>query len=319
VIARGRPCARTVFVAAVAAIAIGVAPRAIAQDVRDAPWWHELQVPDGPTQTALLRNVQATPALVFDPDLPAIPLDAWLWQTLAPLLNNVPLQLVDWNLTLCLDPLSTIPDLGSQLCATGTVRLSADRNVQIVILVADGVPGPRLIVDGVPGPTAGPPHWRATSPALRDVYIERVKDSRPIDSLDVPALGALPQLLNRPFEQWPTVGFETAIAWDPPAPAPGDTVRFSISIRNPGKRAAVRASITIVITTCCGNDEFRHEWSPLIAAGQAVFAGLAIPLPDGRAMAMVEVRPLSRDKVVRESDEDKPSALALIGYPPLPR
>jgi hypothetical protein len=57
-----------------------------------------------------------------------------------------------------------------------------------------------------------------------------------VPSLDVPALAALPQLLNVPFEKWPTVNFESTITWDPPNPAPGDTVRFSISIRNAGPK-----------------------------------------------------------------------------------
>src|SRR5213594_860537 len=33
-----------------AAFAIAAAPGTIAQGVRDVPWWHELQGPDGPTQ-----------------------------------------------------------------------------------------------------------------------------------------------------------------------------------------------------------------------------------------------------------------------------
>ena len=51
----------------------------------------------------------------------------------------------------------------------------------------------------------------------------------------MPTLGALPQLLDTPFEQWPTVDFESTITWNPPNPAPGETVRFSISIRNTGQ------------------------------------------------------------------------------------
>jgi hypothetical protein len=311
VITRRRPFLRTVFVAAVAALAIGLAPDTIAQDARaapwwrDLPWWHELQMPNGPTQTSLLQRVRATPASQFDPQLPASALDAWLRLTLAPVVEDLPLQLVNWRVTMCLDPRSAIADLGSQLCAAGTVRLSADRNVQIVILIAEGVPS---------ATSDGAPQWVATGPFLRDLYIERVKDSRPIDSLDVPALGALSQLLNTPFEQWPTVDLETTIDWDPPAPLPGETVRFTISVRNTSNTSAVRAWITTVITPCCADAEVRHEWFPYVAAGQSVRAEVAMPLPAGWAMALVSVRPLQRDKVVRELRAGAQPAVALIGY-----
>lgn len=122
------------------------------------------------------------------------------------------------------------------------------------------------------------------------------------------------QLRNTPFEQWPTVDLDTAIDWDPPTPLPGETVRFTISVRNTSKSSAVRARITMVITPCCADAEVRHEWFPYVAAGQSVRAELAMPLPEGRAMALISVRPLQRDKVVRERHADAPPAVALIGY-----
>jgi hypothetical protein len=236
-------------------------------------------------------------------------LEEWLWLTLSPVVEVVYPQFVKWDVTFCLDPRSTTLDLGSQLCATGTVRLSDDRNARIVFLVADGVRNR----------AGGPPYWRPTPVSLRDVYVERVKDSKGIDSLDVPALGALRQLLDTPFEKWPTVKFETTITWDPPNPAPGDKVRFNISVRNTGKRSADRAWIMIVITPCCGNAEVRQEWFPHVAAGQSVGVAGTIPLAEGKAMAIVTVRPFQRDKITRESDPEKEPTLALVGSPSHPR
>src|SRR5580765_6123831 len=97
--------------------------------------------------------------------------------------------------------------------------------VQIVIKVADAVRSG----------TTGGLRWRPTQPSLRDLYIERLKGTARLDSLDVPTLGSLAQMLNIPFEQWPTMEFESTITWDPPTPVPGDTVRFNITVRNTGK------------------------------------------------------------------------------------
>jgi hypothetical protein len=277
--------------------------------VRVIPWWQELPVPDDRTKAALLQNVLATPASTFDPTLPAMFLEEWLWLTLAPVVEVVYPQFVNWDVNFCLDPRSTTVDLGSQLCATGTVRLSDDRNARIVFLVADGA---RNLA-------GGPPHWRPTRVSLRDVYIERVEDSKGIDSLDVPALGALRQLLDTPFEQWPTVKFETTITWNPPNPLPGDNVRFNISVRNTGKRSAERVWITIVITPCCADAEVRQEWFPHIPAGQSAGVAGAILLPEGKAIAIVRVRPFQRDKIMRESDPEKESTGALVGSPSHPR
>jgi hypothetical protein len=59
-----------------------------AQGVPD-PWWRRIQMPDTPTRTSLLENVQVTPASVFDPSLPAISLERWLSLTLTPLVEVV--------------------------------------------------------------------------------------------------------------------------------------------------------------------------------------------------------------------------------------
>jgi hypothetical protein len=291
---------------------MAVAPRANAQDVAESAWWHALQAPQGPTRTALLESVQATSASVFDPKLPAIPLEKWLSLTLGPFVEVVYAELVVWQVRLCLDPLAQLMDSGSQLCVRATVALSEDRNVQLVFLVADSARGA----------AGGPPEWRPTGPSLRDVYIERLRNSRPFDSLDVPALGALSQLLNTPFEQWPMVDFETTVTWDPQNPAPGDIVRFSISVRNTSKRSVERVQVEIVIGSCCANATVRQQWFTPIAAGQSVRVDGKIPLPEGRALGFVTATPFQRDKIVRESDPGKPStdfAVGMPGWYPPPR
>jgi hypothetical protein len=188
VIADRRRDARAVFVTAVTAFAIVAAPGTIAQGVRDIPWWHELQGPDGPTQTFLLQTVQGMPASAFDPKLPAIALDTWLRVTLAPVIEVSRPQPVEWRVSFCLDPVSEIPGPGPELCAEGTARLSAEKTVQIVIVVADAVRSP----------TTDRPQWRPKRPTLRDVYIERLQGSTRVDSLDVPALGLCGNCSMRP-------------------------------------------------------------------------------------------------------------------------
>ena len=315
VLAHCRRYARAILVTANTALAIAIAPSALAQDAPGPPWWYGLPLPDEPTGTLLIQNVQRTPASAFDPQLPPIPFDAWLWVTLAPLVEFLPervrrdQQLAEWRVRYCPDITSAIPHASSpELCVNGTVVLSAEKQVKIVIAVADGVRGV----------TTGSLRWRRKQPSLREVYIERLTGR--IDSLDVPTLGALPQLLDTPFEQWPTVDFESTITWDPPNPAPGETVRFSISVRNTGQRSVDRAWIDILIGRCCDSaGEVRHEWFPRIAAGQSVRVDVAVPLPDGMALTMVSVRPFEGHKRIRQSNGDKPPTVVPLGYPPCPR
>jgi hypothetical protein len=235
-------------------------------------------------------------------------LDAWLWLTLAPAVEAVRPQMVEWDLSFCLDQHSAIPGAGPELCARATVHVSPEKDVQIVIAVADAV---RSVI-------TGRLHWRPTQPSLRDVYIERLKDTARIDSLDVPTLGALPRLLNTPFAQWPTVDFESTIAWDPPNPVPGETVRFTITVRNAGKRSVDRSLIRILIAPCCANADVLHDWFPRIAAGQSVGLEVAVPLPEGMAVAIVSAKPWQGDKPVRESTSNKDPISVLVGYPPRP-
>lgn len=298
-------------------MAIATTPSALAQDAPGPPWWHGLPLPDDPTEILLIQNVQRTPASAFDPQLPPIPFDAWLWVTLAPLVEFVPervrrdRQLAEWRVFFCPDITSAIPHASSpELCVDGTVVLSAEKHARIVFAVADAVRGA----------TTGRLRWRPKQPSVREVYLERLKNSVRIDSLDVPTLGALPQLLDAPFEEWPTVDFESTITWDPPNPVPGEKTRFSISIRNTGKRSVDRACIEVLISPCCANaGEVRHESCPRITAGWSVRTEIAVPLPEGRALAAVSVRPWQGHKMVRQSSADTPPTVVPVGYPPRPR
>jgi len=124
------------------------------------------------------------------------------------------------------------------------------------------------------------------------------------------------QQLTTPFEQWPTVDFETTTTCTPPNPAPGDTVRCRIAVRNAGKRTADRAEIRILISPCCSNaNDVRHESRQYLEVGQTVHIEAAIRLPEGMGMVVVSVRPAASYKIVRESDPNKRDSVTPVGYP----
>lgn len=309
-----RLAGRTAIVIAIAAFVLGPAPSTIAQGARGLPWWTALRDPTPAAKATLLQNVQAIPASNFDPKLPPISIDAWLFLALAPRVEVLRSPFVEWHVEWCggyaagANP-SVVTATGPELCAKGTVQVSTERNVQIVIVVADAVRG---ALD-----------WRPTPPSLREVYIERVKERfKLLDSLDVPQLSGLTDLLQTPFEQWPKVDFETQITWDPPMPLPGDTVRVSISVRNTGKRSANRAWVNILIAPCCDHHlEIRRDWFPYLAAGQSARADVEVVLPEGRAQALVSVKLGPSAKKVLETrpgSEKPPFTQAVIGDPPRP-
>jgi hypothetical protein len=311
VIPHCRLAGRTAIVIAIAAFVLWPAPSTIAQDARGLPWWTALPDPTPQAKATLLQNVQRMPVSSFDPKLPPISLDAWLFLELAPRVEILRSSFVEWHVEWCggyaagANP-SVVTATGPELCAKGTVQVSAERNVQIVILVADAVRGAL--------------EWRPTPPSLREVYIERVKERfKLLDSLDVPQLSGLTDLLQTPFEQWPKVDFETQITWDPPMPLPGDTVRVSISVRNTGQRSANRAWVNILIAPCCDHHlEVRRDWFPYLAAGQSARAEVEVVLPDGRAQALVSVKigPSAKRVLEARPDTEKHPTQSVIGDPP---
>ena len=298
---------RAVFVIGITAIAITHASPAVAQSPSDRPWWREMPGPPAAMQASLIRTVQATPASALDPSLPPVALDEWLWLTLSPIAEHLPARPVDWQLGFCLDRRGAFPGPAPELCAHGTVALSADRHLRMEIAVAEAIRSRRTDRGD----------WRREAPSLRDVYIERLDGVTRVDSLDVPSLAqeTVRQLGMLPFEQWPTAAFESTIAWDPPDPAPGGEVRFSISVRNTGTRSVDRAWISILISPCCSGSEKRYEWFPPIPAGASVRVDAAVPLPEGQALAMLSVRPWQGDKIVRESTPGGKPTVASVGAP----
>jgi hypothetical protein len=272
------------WTSAFAACVIAIAAAASAQD--EPPWWSRLQVPNLQVQAALLNRVQQTPASAFDPALPHSPLESWLFDTLAWRAEVVRARerFVEWRSVFFCggyaegENPSIVTASGPELCATGTVQFSAERSIQLVVKVADAVRDELT--------------WRPVVPSLREVYIERMNGLSRIDSLDVPKLGDLPDMLQLPFDQWPQLDFDVNVTCDPPKPAPGQSVNFSAVVRNTGKRAADRAWITILISPCCDRHlEVQRDWFPKILPGASVRVDWALPLPEGVGGAIVSVRP----------------------------
>jgi hypothetical protein len=99
-------------------------------------------------------------------------------------------------------------------------------------------------------------------------------------------------MLRLPFDEWPQLDFETKITWNPPKPVPGESVWFSVWVRNTGKRSADRAWVTILIGPCCDPHlEVHRDWFPKIAPGASARVDWELSLPEGRAIATVSVRP----------------------------
>jgi hypothetical protein len=276
--------------------------------VQDAPepWWtHALSYPAGEDAAALLRVAVATPASTLDPDLPAIPLDAWLFLTIAPRIAAMRSQLVDWTLTACDDVRRAVPAPGPESCAEGEIALSPDRAVHILIAIAD------LVMNRQTG-QAG---WRTKAPVLRDVYIKRIAEQGSGDSLDVPKLGELPSFLDVPFAQWPAADFQTDITWTPQHPVPGDTVRVHFLVRNSGRRYVSRADVQMTVAGCCGGKAVRRDWYPHLAPGESATFDLSVRLREGTASALLVVKPLSAFKPVRDANPNRVPTLRVIGVP----
>jgi len=307
---------RAVLVIGVAVSVVGATDVAVAQKkqsqpgpVQDAPleWWQQQGGLYGPAEKEALSLIQAAatvPASAFDPNLPSIPLDAWLFLTLAPRVSVPSSPFVDWRTTFCDDPRRAAPGPGPESCVEGTVHLTPDRDVHIIIGVADPVPNPR------PGLNV----WRRKTPGLRDVYIERVDGTSYRDSLDVPTLAALPDMLSTPFDRWPPADFDAAVSWTPRRPMPGDTVLFRFVVRNTGLRYVRRADVQIAITPR-GGDEFRRDWFPHLGPGESTALEVSLPLPDGIAWASIDVTP-SQIKPVRDASPNRHATIACVGCPP---
>src|SRR5258707_358079 len=124
--ARSRLAGRTAMGIAIAAFVLSAAPSARAQGT-GAPWWHALPLPGDEAQAALLQNVVGMAASSLDPKLPSIPLDAWLFVTLAPRVEFMRPRFVEWRVDFCgayargANP-AKVWSTGPELCVKGLVE-----------------------------------------------------------------------------------------------------------------------------------------------------------------------------------------------------
>jgi hypothetical protein len=214
-------------------------------------------------------------------------------------------QLVDWTLTACDDMRRAVPAPGPESCADAAIPLSPDREVHIILAVADLVRNRRTTQVS----------WRMKTPVVRDIYIRQIAEPGGGDSLDVPKLSALSALLDVPFAQWPAADFQTDVRWTPQRPRPGDVVRVRFSVRNTGRRYVSRAEVHIILSPCCDETEWRREWFPHLAPGETASLDVSMRLGEGMATALITVKPLQAFKRVRDVNPDRTRLVRWIGYP----
>jgi len=256
-------------------------------------------------QAAVLQSVQTTLASALDPVLPTIAFEHWLFVTLAHLVEVPRTRFADWMVTFCDDRRSNVPGPATELCVEAVVPLTAEKQVHVIVA------GGHLAA--VAESTL---RWRLQPPELRDVYVERMEGPKAIDSLDVAALGDLADSLRTPFNQWPTTDLAVAIAAKPTTPAPGQLVRFTVTVRNVGQRAIDRAWASVMIGgSGTGGDDIYRDWFPHLAAGESGSFDIVVPVPTGHAIAAATVKPADGHKVVRESNPENNDAMVVVGGP----
>jgi hypothetical protein len=156
--------------------------------------------------------------------------------------------------------------------------------------------------------------WRVVRLTVRDVYVERMDGSHVLDSLDVPALGELANMLRVPVKQWPAVDLVATISASEAARAPGRSVRFTIDVANRGTRPVARAFVRVRVQGEGGVDILR-DWFPGVGAGQSVRLEFNAPLPPGPATAVVVVEPARSAKVFRERQPRRDPGFTMVGDP----
>jgi hypothetical protein len=253
-----------------------------------------------------VERVKAVSASILDSKLRPVRFETWLKTTLqkhrAAARLNEPFAF--WSLSICDNPSSAFPIVSPDLCVEVSVPLIGDRKLYARILVAEETPH---------NPTRP---WRDIVPRVHDIYIERVRDTRPIDSLDVRSLPSIEEHLRLPFDAWPAVDLKTSVRSIPTNPLPGQDVRFIVGVANTGGRDAERAHVTIYVSMPLNNTELkeiRREWFPRVAAGRSV--ELDIPTRLGRGDAVVMVQAAERgSKHVREVNQNDNETVAEIRY-----
>jgi hypothetical protein len=164
----------------------------------------------------------------LDPALPAIPIGDWIKSTVQTVRE------VGWIQTGC--PATTERVDGPQekravcmLAIASQLEIVGFRREQIEPIVSISI---RL---GTGNPNLGV--WQLERPRVEDAFIEREGDS-----LSVPRLRELPQLLRLPLSQWPKSELSVApedIRCDNTAPRPGDRVRCQATVHNRGPVEAI--------------------------------------------------------------------------------
>jgi hypothetical protein len=273
-------------------------------------------------QEALIERLKNTLVSDLDPRLPGAPLEEWLWAHLYPRMELNRKTVADWSLGLCEERTGAVPGAGPDLCVEIStpllVELGAPRGGGLSVLVGQRVIKMSIAVaSGVFAPD-GRTSWTATRPRIEKIYIERQQDMRTTDSLDVASLAELESQCTRPFDEWPTVDFKSAIVWRPEKPLPGDVVTFRITVENKGKRDAERAAVHLLLGVslpCCGQSvkEIRREWFPHIPPGGSVSFEISAQLPRGDAIAHVSVSPGPTLAAVRESNADDNETTVVVG------
>jgi hypothetical protein len=283
-----------IFVSAMAAVVLGSAARATAQPPVP-PLRLAAQLPDSRMLDIMRQRVHTVMASVLDPGLPPIAFDEWLFSELAP---------VFWYAQLCEPSRVPISEGGAELCMNVTTPVIDGRSAHIVIAAGKGVVG-----------SDNQTRWRSTRPAVRDVYVERATQKIPGglleipgDSLDVPSLRDLANMMSVPVDQWPTADLVATIS---AIEAPAGSVRFTIDVTNRGTRPVMQVSVRVRVSGD-GVDILR-DWFPDVKAGQVTRLEFNAPIPPGPATAVVEVKPAARSKTIRESSPRRDPAFTIRG------
>ena len=248
-------------------------------------------------QTVVRENARAVSAADLDSRLPAIRLDHWLLVTFAQLVENPLGDVASWELEFCAQR-HALPSVVVDACVESVLRISADRTVHIMLIVGTLEPGTEDVSDLLNA------RWQLIRPTLREIYIEALEDGRPVDSLDVPALGDIQKMLEVPVGSWPAVDLRSKITWTPATALPGDTVQITVWVANVGRRRAEPARVNILLGPCC--ESYRNiEWFPIVGPGEAVRLDRNVLLPEGMGLMSAAVSLLDTGgKRVREVNRD---------------
>ena len=260
--------------------------------------------PSSDDTAEMLETVRRMPASALDSRLPSVAFDQWLLVTLSGEVESVRPQFVDWTTTFCDDTRTLLPRPGTELCAAAILPLSSEKTAEVLIAIGNGSLGAN-----------GRTRWRQRQPSLRKIYIERLQNGSPIDSLVVPSLAALAEWARLPVDRWPSIDLDTAVTWRPIGPTPGDVVHFTCFVGNVGTRDSEHASIEILIGVDRNGDnvEIRRKWFRRVPAGGRVQFDLFVPLPEGRAIVVVNVDP-GPGKMIAEPNGDNNETVVVVGF-----